>query len=388
MHVYLIKKIVCLLLLACIFNSYANAQSKAEKIHELMAHYHELGRHHGAVLVAQNGEVIYEGGFGLADATWGIPNSPDVRYGIGSVTKLFTALLVMQQVERGALALNAPVAEFLPDFSAPIDGRITVEHLLTHRSGLMDYVNDLSGDEYMARYEHSRAPADSVVADILRRPLEFEPGQSFDYSNTGYVLLGLLLEAVMGKPYCSLLSESIFAPSEMDASGCMAYEPIIPRLATPYEMKDGKKIHAPFYHANYADGVVYSTVRDLYRFDQALRSGRLLTHEFQAMMNTPRVEDDFIGDDYGPGLRHFYGYGVETHRREGWSLSDSVKVVGHGGGYTGWSAMLWRIPEHEISIAVLNNRHIHPLYIELFDILYERPYNLPTEEELSAREER
>jgi CubicO group peptidase (beta-lactamase class C family) len=380
MHLYLIKKIFSLLVLTCLFNSFAYAQSKKEQIHNLMTVYHELGRHHGAVLVAQDSEVIYEGGFGEANATWGIPNSPDVRYGIGSVTKMFTALLVMQQIEHGTIRLNAPAAGYLPDFPALIDERITIEQLLTHRSGLVDYVNDLSGDEYNAKFEFSRLPADSIVADILRRPLKFEPGQNFDYSNTGYVLLGLVLESVMGKPYCALLSEFIFQPSEMESSGCLSYEPIVPMLATPYEKVNGEMTHAPFFHAIYADGVVYSTVRDLYRFDQALRSERLLTHEFQVMMNTPRVEDDLIGDDYGPGLQHFYGYGVETHWRPVSELPDSVKVVGHSGGYTGWSAIMWRVPEDGITIVVLNNRHIPPLYIELFDILYERPYYLPTED--------
>jgi CubicO group peptidase (beta-lactamase class C family) len=365
----------------------ALAQTRAERIHELMAHYYALGRHHGAVLVAQGGEVVYEGGFGPADATWGIPNAPDVRYGIGSVTKTFTALLVMQQVERGALRLDAPVADYLPDFPAPIDERITLEHLLTHRAGLVDYVNDLGGGEYTARYEHRRVPADSVVADMARRPLKSEPGQGYDYSNTDYVFLGLLLEAVTDKPYCVLLQEEVFGPAGMEGSGCLAFEPVVPRLATPYE-KDGGLTHAPFFHANYADGVVYSTVRDLLRFDQFLLEGRLLSPEMQALMNTPRVEDDWIGDDYGPGLRHFYGYGVETHRRPGASPSDSVTVVGHGGGYTGWSAMLWRVPEDGVVIAVLNNRHIPPLYPELFDVLYDRAYRLPTEEELDARDKK
>jgi CubicO group peptidase (beta-lactamase class C family) len=381
-------RLTCALALLGVLAPCASAQTKAERIHELMTHYHELGRHHGAVLVAKDGQVIYERGFGLADATWGIRNAPDVKYGIGSVTKTFTALLVMRQVERGGLRLSAPAGDYLPDFTTPLDRRITVEHLLTHRSGLMDYVNDLESDEYTAKYEHRRVPADSVVADMAQRPLKFEPGQQFGYSNTNYALLGLLLEAVTARPYCILLQEEVFTPAAMEASGCLAFEKVVDRLATPYEKNSGVLTHAPFFHANYADGTMYSTVRDLYRFDQALRSGRLLSPEYQALMNTPRTEDDWIGDDYGPGLRHFYGYGVETHRRAGPSPSDSVTVIGHGGGYTGWSAMLWRVPEDGVVFVVINNVHIPPLYPEIFDILYGRPYRLPTEEELIARETR
>ncbi|GAA4869030.1 serine hydrolase domain-containing protein [Luteimonas vadosa] len=374
------------LLAGCVITCPALAQTKTERIHALMAHYHALGRLHGAVLVAQDGKVVYEGGFGQADATWGIANAADVRYHVASVTKVLTAVLVLQQVERGTLRLDAPVAGYLPDFPVPIDARITVDHLLSNRSGLVDYVNDLDGDEYMARYEHRRVPAETLVAEMLQRPLEFAPGERFDYSNTGYVLLEVLLESVTGRPYCDLLREEVFAPAGMAASGCVSYEPVVARMATAYKRENGQLAHAPFFHALHADGVAYSTVRDLFRFDEALRAGRLLSPAMQAVMATPRIGDDRIGNFFGPGLEHFYGYGLEIHQRPGASPADRVTVVGHSGYYLGWSARLWRVPEDGIAIIVLNNQTLPTFYIELFDILYERPYRLPTEDELDARE--
>jgi CubicO group peptidase (beta-lactamase class C family) len=374
------------LLAGCVIACPALAETKSEQIQALMAHYHALGRLHGAVLVAQDGKIVYEGGFGQADASWGVANAADVKYHIASVTKVLTAVLVLQQVERGTLRLEAPVRGYLPDFPAPIDARITVDHLLSNRSGLVDYVNDLDGDEYMARYEHRRVPAETIVADMLQRPLEFAPGEQFDYSNTGYVLLGRLLESVTGRSYCDLLREEVLAPAGMAASGCVSYEPVVARMATAYKREDGKLAHAPFFHALHADSVAYSTVRDLFRFDEALRAGRLLSPAMQAVMSTPRAEDGRIGDAYGPGLEHFYGYGLEIHRRPGASPAGSVTVVGHTGYYLGWSARLWRVPEDGIAIIVLNNQSLPIFYNEFFDILYERPYRLPTEDQFDARE--
>ncbi len=368
--------------------SVAHTQTKAERIHELMAHYHALGRHNGTILVAMDGEVIYEGGFGPADATWGIPNEPNVKYDIGSVTKHFTGLLVMQQVERGAIRLDVPAATYLSSFPVSIDERITIAHLLTHQSGITDFANDLSTGEFETRYLHHRHPPDSVVADMLRRPPEFEPGVGHGYSNTGYVLLGLILEAVTGREFCDLLLDEVLKPAGMSDSGCSRFDPIIPRRATGYRMEGGRLIHIAYWHSSYADGEMYSTVRDLYRFDFAIRSGRLLSPEMQAVMNTPRVEVDMIGDDFGPGLKHYTGYGIESvHRRPGFAGNDSVAVIGHGGGGGGFTSMLWRVPEDGVVIAVLNNMETPPLYPELFDILYDRPYKLPNKDEVIPRKE-
>lgn len=367
----------------------ARAQTKAEQIHDLMAHYHALGRHHGAVLVAQGGEVIYEGGFGVANATWGIPNGPDVKYDIGSVTKHLTGLLVMQQVERGKIRLDAPAAVHLLNFPVRIDERITIAHLLTHQSGITDFANDLGAEEFEARYLHRRHPAGAVVADMLLRPLEFDPGAGHAYSNTGYVLLGLILEAVTGRDYCDLLQAEVLEPAGMSESGCSRFEPVILRRATGYRMEDGRLIHAAYWHSSYADGELYSTVRDLYRFDLAMQSGRLLSPEMQGVMNTPRLKHDWIGDDFGQGLKHYTGYGIESvHQRPGFADADRVTVISHGGGGGGFTSMLWRVPEDGVVVAVLNNVEVPPLYPELFDILYDRLYRLPTEDKVTPREER
>lgn len=350
------------------------AQSTSERIDALITELHERGRFEGAVLVAREGEVVYEGGRGLADATWGIPNAPDVKYPLASITKTFTAVLVLQQVDRGVLRLDAPAADYLPDFPAPIDPRITIEHLLTHQSGLLDFVNDLPRDEVFMRYARQPLPPDSAVADMARRPLEFEPGARSDYGNTGYNLLGLVLETVTGRSYCALLQAQVFGPAGMRDSGCIAFEPVVPRMATPYLTEDEALQHVTYDHSLFADGSAYSTVRDLFRFDQALRVGQLLPRELQAEMAAPRVRDEWISEHYGTRPELAYGYGVATWESPGSSPSDRVQVVGHGGAAAGVTTVLWRIPEEGVVIALLNNRSIWPFptYLELIDVLYGR----------------
>ncbi|WP_412067971.1 serine hydrolase domain-containing protein [Rubrivirga sp. IMCC43871] len=371
-----------LALLAACSTQAASAQTEAERIDALMARYHALGLFHGAVVVARDGDVVYEGGFGLADATWGVPNGPDVSYRIASVTKPITALLVFQEIERGALSLDAPAAGYLPDFPAPIDPRITVADLLIHASGIVDYANDLSDDEYAARYLYRRVPADSVVAAMVRRPLEFEPGTAHDYSNTGYVLIGLILEATSGTPYCDLVRERVTEPAGMTGTGCALFEPVVEGMATGYRLgDDGRLTHAPFEPSTYAEGVLYATPRDLVRLDAALREGRVLSPAMQAVMAEPRVLTDHVGDDMGLGLIHSEAYGVESvHRRPG-AGADSVTAYAMGGGMPpAWTAMWYRVPEDGVTIAVMNNAGAPPpLYPELFDILYGRPYSLPAE---------
>ena len=358
-----------------IFSTPARGQAEADRIAEYVAQAHASGRLHGAVLVARGGDVLYEGGVGAADETWGVPNGPDVKYGLASITKTLTALLVLQQAERGALSLDAPALDYLPRFAGALDPRITLGHLLSHQSGLVDFANDLAWDEFVARYRSRPVLPDSIVADMLARPLEFEPGEGSDYNNTGYVLLGVVLEAVTGRPYCALLREEIFEPAGMADSGCLSFEAVVPRMATQYAMEDGEPRHVRYDHSVHADGLAYSTVRDLFRLDAALRDERLLSAAGQARMATPRVRDAWVAGHYGPRPSLGYGYGIAAWEMPGATPSDSVTVVGHGGAGAGRTTMFWRVPEDGVVVAVLSNRSIRPFptYAALLDLAYGRP---------------
>lgn len=382
MRKLLIPRLVCLITLTCLAAPAARAQTMAERIDEVMRRYYDLGLFHGSILVAKDGEVVYERGYGYANLEWQVPNTPDTRLHLASITKMFTATLVLQQVERGAIRLDAPITEYLVEYPADPGDRITVHHLLSHTSGIPDFANDVP--EYATKYAPLRQPADTIMADMARRPLEFEPGERYDYSNTGYVLLGMILERVTGADFCTLLYREILEPAGMTASGCASYEAVIPHRAEGYERtEDG--FRRPLYdHSIHADGMMYSTVQDLFRFDRAMTSGALLSEATQAIMNTPREREPMASQLGGPDV--FYGYGVMISNVSWRTRGRTVTVLSHPGLSQGFSTLFVRIPEDGITVAVLNNVHrtLH-LYLELFNILYDQPYKLPTRERLEAQ---
>lgn len=382
----LISRLSWLIALLCLAAPAALAQTLAERIDEVMRRYHDLGLFHGSILVAEGGEAIYERGYGFANREWEIPNAPDTRFRIASVTKTFTATLVLQQVEQGRVRLEAPITTYLSEYPAEPGKRITIHHLLSHTSGIPDFAND-HWEEYKARYLHTRQPADTVLADMARRPLEFEPGEGWDYNNTGFVLLGMILERATGTDFCALLRQQILEPAGMTSSGCDSFEAIIPRRATGYRRVGDEFRHPPYDHSVHADGMMYSTVQDLFRFDRAMASGVLLSEEMQALMNTPHAVE--TGDMRWMEESH-YGYGI-TVRNDARAVvpGRSFTVLWHEGQGLGFSTMFIRVPEDGIVVAVLNNLgRIDSFYPELFSILYGAPYELPTASDVAARKER
>lgn len=226
------------LLVVNLSTSYTHAQSKVEKIDQLLSAYHEKGDFNGSVLVADDGKVIYKDGVGMANMEWDIPNASDTKHRLGSVTKQFTALLILQLAAEGKLELNVPIAKYLPDYPKDKADVITTHHLLTHSSGIPNYTafpgffEDQSRDYY--------APKD-FVKEFQDRDLEFTPGEKFNYSNSGYFLLGVLIEEISGKTYSEMLQEKIFEPLEMNDSGYDNHGDIIKKRATGYEKQNNYK---------------------------------------------------------------------------------------------------------------------------------------------------
>lgn len=382
----LISSLSCLIVLMCLAAPAALAQTPAERIDEVMRRYHELGRFHGSILVAKDGEIVYEKGYGLANREWEIPNAPDTRFALASITKTFTATLVLQQVERGRIRLEAPITTYLPEYPAEPGERITVHHLLSHSSGIPDFVND-HWEEYQARYLHTRQPADTVLADMAPRPLKFEPGKRADYNNTGFVLLGMILERVTGSDFCVLLRRQILERAGMASSGCDSFEAVIPRRAAAYERAGDGFRHMPYDHSVHADGMMYSTVQDLFRFDRAMASGMLLSPEMEALMNTPHYPDG-VDDLERAGVKEIHwGYGIMVRDNTRAVVpGHALTVLTHGGRGEGFSTMLIRIPGDGILVVALNNLHqTNSFYPEIFSILYGAPYELPTREHLEAQ---
>src|SRR6185369_11378886 len=237
-------------------------QSKIEKLDKLISAYAEYGKFNGSVLVAEKGEIIYKKGFGLANMEWGISNQPATKFRLGSVTKQFTAMLILQLVSENKLKLDVPISTYLPDYPKKNGNIITIHHLLTHTSGIPDFTSFPNFREMM-RDPYRPEEIVSLFADSV---LEFTPGEKFQYSNSGYILLGYLIEKITGKSYEQVLQNKILTPLKMNNTGYDHNSTVIKNKASGYN-----KLGNTFQNANYVDmsipfsaGAIYSTVEDLY----------------------------------------------------------------------------------------------------------------------------
>jgi len=312
------------------------AQGKVANIDALMTRYHDAGQFNGSVLVAEQGSVIYRKSFGFANFEWDIPNTPDTRFRVGSITKAFTAILVLQLVEQGKLRLDDTISEYLPNFSRESGGRISINQLLTHTSGLSDY-NDVP--EFFRAVHAGLLTKDEIIDRISRHNLLFEPGAKFGYSNDGYMVLGAIIERVAHKPYAQLLREQILDPVNMRATGYSSRSAILKRGASGYTKRSTGLEKAPFYEASSASGI-YSTVDDLFLFDQALYGEELLSRRSKGLM----WQIVPSGNAYGWHVSR-----VRSGRGE-----ENLKVMAEGAVF-GFFARYVRLPHTGQTIIMLTN---------------------------------
>jgi len=286
----------------------------------------------GAVLVARADQVLLSKGYGSANLEWNIPNSPATKFRLGSITKQFTAASILLLEERGKLKTDDPVKKLMPDAPAAWD-KITIFHLLTHTSGIPSFT---SFPDYGAQEPFASTP-EKLVARFRDKPLDFQPGEKWSYSNSGYVLLGYLIEKASGETYEKFVQENIFGPLGMQDSGYDSNSAIIPRRAAGYAPgKDGPE-NAGFIHMSipFSAGALYSTTGDLLRWEQGLFGGKLLSAASLAKMITPFKDDYAFGLSVGT---------VKGHKR-----------IEHGGGIEGFNTSLSYYPEDKLTVVVLAN---------------------------------
>jgi len=344
--------------------------SASVEIDKLVNSYAENGDFNGAILVSEGGEIMYKKGFGLANMEWNIPNQSDTKFRIGSITKQFTAMLVVQLIVEGKLDLDKPLSTFLPDYPSENGKKITIHHLLTHTSGIPN--------SYESTKEKPIRPdsytADALVEEFATLPLEFIPGEKFSYSNAGYTLLGYLAEKVTGKRYEELLQEYIFTPLQMNNTGFDKHRKRITKRASGYFNSWGE-----YYNSNYIDmstvyaaGGLYSTVEDLSIWDRALYTATLIPNEYLNLSFVKHVEDP----DYGG----HYGYGWSIKDKPIGNSEDVVETIGHDGVIDGFCAVFTRIPSTNSSIILLSNVRRAPLNAMtkgIMGILYDKDYDTP-----------
>ncbi|MEW6436315.1 MAG: serine hydrolase [Pseudomonadota bacterium] len=287
----------------------------------------------GAVLVAHDGKAIFRQAFGQANREWDIANTSDTRFRLGSITKQFTATAILQLAEQHKLSIDDPVSKYYAEAPAAWQ-KITIKYLLTHSSGIPSYTD--IPDFFKSDARIDRTP-EEIVKLTRDKPLQFEPGSQFAYDNSGYVLLGYIIEKVSGESYADYLQKHIFDPLGMHNSGYDSSTKIILRRAAGYENQDGEWVNGAFLSMSipYAAGALYSTADDLLIWDQALYAAKPLNDASLKQMFT----------DYG----HTYGFG--------WFIDRKLEHnrISHGGSIKGFQAEIDRYPDDRLTIIVLSN---------------------------------
>lgn len=344
------------------------AQNKAQQIEHLLAKYNEYGQFNGSALIAENGKVIFKKGFGSANMEWNIPNQTDTKFRLGSISKQFTALLIVKLAEEGKIKLDVPITTYLPDYPKANGDKITIHQLLTHTSGIPNYT---SLPNFFKDKSRNPYTPEEFVKTFSSLPLDFTPGEKFNYSNSGYFLLGYIIEKISGKTYEQYLQEIIFTPLKMVNSGYDHSDIILKNRAAGYE-RQGKAIRNAAYldmSLPYAAGSLYSTVEDLFLWDQALYTNKLLTEKSMESLFKPYIK----------AWNGFYGYGWSTYEVPNGENS-KLSVVEHGGGINGFNTIISRIPADKNLVVLLNNTGgtvLGEMNTAIRAILYNQSFNQP-----------
>ncbi len=287
----------------------------------------------GSVLAAKGGKILLKKGYGFANVELEVPNTPQTKFRLGSITKQFTATAILQLAAQGKLSVEDHVSEYIEN-SPEAWKDITIHHLLTHTSGIPNFT---SFPDYETRQRETVTPLE-LVARFKDKPLDFAPGSKYSYSNSGYEVLGVIIEKVSGEKYETYLKKHIFDPLDMNDTGYDHDTEIIKHRAAGYEQsKDGKLRNADYIDMSipYSAGSLYSTVEDLYRWDRALYTDKVLGAEWRKKMFTPFLNN--------------YGYG--------WIVrgSGADQTISHSGGVNGFRTQIMRVPSEDACVIVLTN---------------------------------
>ncbi len=323
----MIVTLVCALLTSCASEDYSELTKKLDDYFT-----NNVTAFSGSVLVAIDGKIILNKGYGMADYEKQIPNTPQTMFKIGSITKQFTAMAIMMLEEHGLLSVNDPITKYIPDFKG--GDKITIHHLLSMSSGIGDYLYSDWGNC------NRNYKVEDIIQRIKNKPIIFEAGTSFHYSNSNYALLGYIIEQVSGVEYGEFLKKNIFKPLKMENTYYDYKEDQFKDKAVGYsgifdiKRKDNTLSNVMDISYPYAAGGLYSTVEDLYKWDQALYTEKLVKKETLKKIFTPNLEN--------------YGYG--------WNIPREYKnFVCHSGHVSGFISSFQRYMEHKAVVAILMN---------------------------------
>jgi CubicO group peptidase (beta-lactamase class C family) len=350
-----------------------NETSKSKKIDQFLSSFNKLNKFNGTALVAEGGKVIFKKGFGYANMEFKVPNTPDTKIQLASISKTFTAVLIMKLIEEGKLTLDTKISTLLPWYKKEMGDKVTVRHLLNHSSGIRNYfqANGINGPmKFAERIGLSPIKLEEFGKNYCQESFDFEPGSKWSYNNSGYYLLGMIIEKLTGRPYARALKERILDPAVMTSSGDLAFSQseLIPGLAEGYMKGVNGYIHGPYWNMStaYAAGSLYSTASDLFLFDRALTKDSFISKSSRDSMFSVSIKN--------------WGLGWEIRDIPIGSNKKVKHVVTHEGFLYAWHTRFYRIPEDNICIVLLSNAGDSPLevmFAGITDIIYGRNPEFP-----------
>ena len=344
-------------ILILITSAQLRSQDDSQNIDSLVTAYANIYRYNGTICVYQQGKTILEKGYGYQDIANRLPNTPNTIFQIGSLTKQFTATVILKLAEQNKLTLQDNLEMYFPNY--PKGHEITIHQLLTHTSGIFEYFkNPLY---HLAISDHALTKSERL-SFFINEPMDFKSGGSFSYCNSGYELLGLIIEKITGKQYEQVVREMIIKPLHMVNTGFDFKNLKSDLKAKPYSLYSKHNVteETPWDStATFSAGSIYSNAKDLYLWHNGLLRNQIISKESLDKMYSPCLNG--------------YGYA---------SWIDSIytkKVISHGGNVAGFTSHFIRVPEDDICIVLLNNTYNHEIEKignSILAILYNQPYKL------------
>ncbi len=315
-----------------------------QQFDSLLNAYHKIGLFDGCVLIADERGIQFQEGYGYSNHDHKVPNDLNTVFGIGSMSKSFTAMVILQMIQDGDVKFEDPVIMHLPEYRNDIADKVTIRHLLTHTSGIPSYTalphvwEDSMQTAYTSQY---------ILKNFGSGDLEFKPGSKYNYGNTGYFILAMIIERLKGKSLGAVLQQQVFDPLKMKNSGINDNRRIIMNKANGYYRLGNEYINESYiFNLNTlgASGV-HSTITDLFNWDRALYRRQLLNEEYMRLYTSPFYK---VAPDYS------YGYGWEFSRLP-LEVNDTIEIMGHSGAIRGFRSVIFRIPSERKCIILLSN---------------------------------